>query len=150
LGRLGESFNKTTETLGRLNKEQKKHRKELEQEKNETEIKAQKLKKSEIATLNILEDVEEARKKLTESNRLKDLFMDIMRHDLLNPAGVVRTNTQLALVDEKDVKQKEVLETIERNSNRMITMIQNASIIAKLESGEKIDFKEEDLGCYFY
>jgi len=85
-------------------------------------------------------------KELLESNRLKDLFMDIMRHDLLNPAGVVRTNSQLALTDEKDAKKKEVLESIERNSNRMIRMIENASIIAKLESGEKINFKEEDLG----
>jgi len=92
------------------------------------------------------EKVKVRTKELLKSNQLKDLFMDIMRHDLLNPAGVVRTNTQLALMDEKDVKQKEVLETIERNSNRMITMIQNASIIAKLESGGKINFKEEDLG----
>ena len=85
-------------------------------------------------------------KELLESNRLKDLFMDIMRHDLLNPAGVVRMNSQLVLKQEKDVKERKLLEAIERNSNRMITMIQNASILAKLESGEKIDFKEEDLG----
>jgi len=85
-------------------------------------------------------------KELLASNMLKDLFMDIMRHDLLNPAGIIRTNTQLVLGEEKDMKKKEALEAIERNSNRMITMIQNASIIAKLESGEKIDFKEEDLG----
>ena len=85
-------------------------------------------------------------KELMESNRLKDLFMDIMRHDLLNPAGIVRTNSQLILGEEKDVKKKEALEKIERNSNRMIRMIENASILAKLESGEKIEFKEEDLG----
>jgi signal transduction histidine kinase len=85
-------------------------------------------------------------KELLASNKLKDLFMDIMRHDLLNPAGVVRTNSQLALMDEKDIKKKEPLEKIERNSNRMIRMIENASILAKLESGEKIDFKEEDFG----
>ncbi len=85
-------------------------------------------------------------KELSESNKLKDLFTDIMRHDLLNPAGVVRTNSQLALADEKDVKKKEALEKIERSSNRMIRMIENASILAKLESGEKIEFKKEDLG----
>jgi signal transduction histidine kinase len=85
-------------------------------------------------------------KELSASNRLKDLFMDIMRHDLLNPAGVVKMNAQLALSDEKDVKKRKVLESIDRNSNRMVRMIENASILAKLESGEKIEFKEEDLG----
>jgi signal transduction histidine kinase len=83
---------------------------------------------------------------LEKSNKLKDLFMDIMRHDLLNPAGVVRTSSQLALKKEKDVKKREILRLIERSSNRMIRMIENASILAKLESGEKIDFKGEDLG----
>jgi signal transduction histidine kinase len=98
------------------------------------------------ATLSILEDVEETRKELAKSNRLKDLFMDIMRHDLLNPAGIVRINSQLALSEEEDVEKKKLLEPIERQSNRMIRMIENASILAKLESGEKIDFAEEDLG----
>jgi len=98
------------------------------------------------ATLSILEDVDEARKDLAKSNRLKDLFMDIMRHDLLNPAGIVRMNSQLALEGEKDIKKRKLLAPIERNSNRMIRMIRNASILAKLESGEKIDFKDEDLG----
>jgi hemerythrin-like metal-binding protein len=83
---------------------------------------------------------------LTKSNRLKDLFMDIMRHDLLNPAGIVKMSSQLALLEEKDVKKRETLEKIIRNNSRVIRMIENASILAKLESGEKIEFKEEDLG----
>lgn len=62
--------------------------------------------------------------------------MDIMRHDLLNPADIVRMNSQLVLGQEKDVKGKTLLEAIERSSNQMIKMIENASILAKLESGE--------------
>jgi len=85
-------------------------------------------------------------KELAESNKLKDLFIDIMRHDLLNPAGVVRTSTQAALMDEKNPKKKETLQLIENSSNRLIKMIENASVFAKLESGEKIELKEMDLG----
>jgi len=85
-------------------------------------------------------------KELSESNKLKDLFIDIMRHDLLNPAGVVRMSTQTALMDEKDSKKKETLKLIENSSNRLIKMIENASVFAKLESGEKVELKEMDLG----
>lgn len=91
-------------------------------------------------------ELAESNDNLAKSNKLKDLFMDIMRHDLLNPAGIVRMNSQLALEDEKDAKKKKLLEPIERQSNRMIRMIENASILAKLESGEKINFAEDDLG----
>ena len=39
---------------------------------------------------------------LEKSNRLKDLFIDIMRHDLLGPAGVIRSAAALGLRDETD------------------------------------------------
>ncbi|MCH7568914.1 MAG: HAMP domain-containing protein [Nanoarchaeota archaeon] len=84
-------------------------------------------------------------KELRISNKLKDLFIDIMRHDLLNPAGVVRMNAQTVLMDEKDSKKKESLKLIENSSDRLIKMIENASVFAKLESGEKIDLKRMDL-----
>jgi signal transduction histidine kinase len=103
------------------------------------------LKKSR-AQLVKKEKLEKANKELAKSNKLKDLFMDIMRHDLLNPAGVVKISSQLALMEEKDVKRKEVLGKIVKNNSRVIKMIENASILAKLESGENIEFKEEDLG----
>jgi len=88
---------------------------------------------------------EEMRLKLKESNKLKDLFIDIMRHDLLNPIGNVRLTAQTGLLDEKNPKKKETLERIERSSNRAVKLIQNATTFAKLESGEKIEFKEEDI-----
>jgi len=106
-------------------------------------IMTQKLKKS----YEFLEEKVRIRtKELLESNKLKDLFIDIMRHDLLNPAGVVRSNAQLILMKEKDSKKKESLKAIETSSNRLIKMIENASIFAQLESGQKMDFKKEDLG----
>jgi len=92
------------------------------------------------------EKVRQRTAELSESNKLKDLFIDIMRHDLLNPAGVVKTSTQVALMDEKDSKKKENLQLIENSSDRLIKMIENASVFAKLESGEKIELKEMDLG----
>ncbi len=89
--------------------------------------------------------LESAYDRLKKSNHLKDLFIDIMTHDLLNPAGVTRNMTQMILEDEKDADKKEPLKLILRSSKRIIEMIENASIIAKLESGEETQFKIIDL-----
>ena len=83
---------------------------------------------------------------LKESNRLKDLFIDIMRHDLLNPAGAARSMTDLALKNETDPEKKEILEIIHNSTDRIIDLVENASILAALESGETLEFKETDLG----
>ena len=140
------SLTKTAEEIagGNLNKKvEVKSKDEVGQLGDAFNVMTSKLKES---YEGLEEKVKQRTFQLSKSNKLKDLFMDIMRHDLLNPAGVVRTNSQLVLSEEKDAKKKKSLEIIERNSNRMIRMIENASILAKLESGEKIDFKEEDLG----
>ncbi|MFQ5888181.1 MAG: response regulator, partial [Candidatus Hydrothermarchaeales archaeon] len=85
-------------------------------------------------------------KETIELKRLKDLFMDIMRHDLLNPAGIARNMAEMVLDDEKDSNKREALKTILRSSERIIEMIENASTLAKLESREKLEFKDRDLG----
>jgi signal transduction histidine kinase len=69
-------------------------------------------------------DLSIANEKLLEANRLKDLFTDVMRHDLLNPAGVIRSATEDKL---EDSPEDEELEIIQRNVNKLIEIIENAS-----------------------
>ncbi|MEE8358922.1 MAG: PAS domain S-box protein [Candidatus Hydrothermarchaeales archaeon] len=83
---------------------------------------------------------------LKKSNRLKDLFIDIMRHDLLNPAGAAKNMIDLALKNETDPHKKEILEIVHNSTGRIIDLVENASILAALESGETLEFKETDLG----
>ncbi len=92
------------------------------------------------------EKLETAYDELKHSNKLKDLFIDIMRHDLLNPAGSARNMTQMILEDEKDPNKKEPLKLILRSSKRIIEMIENASKLAILESGKELKFEEKDIG----
>ncbi|MBN2489187.1 MAG: PAS domain S-box protein, partial [Methanosarcinaceae archaeon] len=83
---------------------------------------------------------------LKRSNELKDLFTDILHHDLLNPASIVKGYTEV-LLDMEDNEQKlQSLLAIERNNERLIDLIERASKFAKLESIEKLDFKEMDIG----
>ncbi|MBP2030169.1 PAS domain S-box-containing protein [Methanohalophilus levihalophilus] len=76
---------------------------------------------------------------LQHSNDLKDLFIDIMRHDLLNSAGLVKGFASVLLKDPKDDKQKHVIETLLKNNEKMIDLINQASKFAKVESLEKVD-----------
>jgi len=86
---------------------------------------------------------------LKRSNELKELFTDILRHDLLNPAGIVKGYTEVLLEMEQDGKKKQSLQAIERNTQKLITMIENASKFAKLESVEDIGFEKLEIGVIF-
>jgi signal transduction histidine kinase len=82
---------------------------------------------------------------MEQSNRLKDLFIDIMRHDLMNPAWFVLTSASMALKKEADGPLKGDLQGITRMSRKIVDLIQNASTLARIEAGEELTFEELDL-----
>lgn len=82
---------------------------------------------------------------LEEANHLKDLFTDIMRHDLLNPLNVIKITNELQLEKCKDDKIRKSLLTIQRNADKLIEMIESASIYARLESAEKLERSRPNL-----
>ncbi len=86
---------------------------------------------------------------LKSSNELKDLFTDILRHDLLNPAGIVKGFTEVLLNMEDDEKKHHLLEKIEKSNEKLINMIQSAAKFAKLQSVDEIDFEEKYLDIIF-
>lgn len=85
-------------------------------------------------------ELEEKNLQLEESNHLKDLFSDIMRHDILNPIGIIRTSAEMAL---EDNPEDEDLNLIARSVKRAGELIDNATMLSKLESSE--DFEKEDI-----
>jgi signal transduction histidine kinase len=82
---------------------------------------------------------------LKNSNELKDLFTDILRHDLINPATVIKGYVEYLIECENDTKKITALKTIERNNLKLIQMIENAANLAKLENVEELEFEEIDL-----
>ncbi|WP_440952793.1 response regulator [Methanococcoides sp. FTZ1] len=84
---------------------------------------------------------------LEHSNELKDLFIDIIRHDLMNPAGAVKGFTDLLLkrgkLQEGDFR---MLQSIKRTNDKLITMISSAATFAKVESVSQVKLKPLDLG----
>lgn len=83
--------------------------------------------------------------KLEESNRMKELFTDIMHHDLLNPLNVANGYVELFIEDEPNVQKKTYLESIKRNLVRGMELIDNAMKLSKLESMDNIELDDLDL-----
>ncbi|WP_340818986.1 PAS domain S-box protein [Methanolobus sp. WCC4] len=82
---------------------------------------------------------------LKSSNELKDLFTDILSHDLLNPAGIIKGFTDMLLHDESDESKLHKLHLIDNNASRLIEMIESAAKFARLEDIDKLEFKPMDL-----
>jgi len=84
-------------------------------------------------------------KELEEANHLKDLFTDIIRHDLLNPVTVIKGLSEILSEDETLHKNRKSVEMIIKNIGKLEEMIQSAATLAKVEAVDKLDFEERDL-----
>jgi signal transduction histidine kinase len=76
---------------------------------------------------------------------MKELFTDIMHHDLLNPLNVAHGYVELFLEDEKNPRKKSYLDTIKRNLVKAMELIDNATKLSKLKSLKSIGVEELDL-----
>jgi signal transduction histidine kinase len=93
------------------------------------------------------EEARAAAERLAESNRLKDLFIDIVRHDLLNPASVIRYYTTFLQEGETDPLKRESYARIEAVNNRLMDLIRNASKYSRLEEMDRVDCQGLDLNA---
>ncbi len=148
LGVLGEAMNTMSKKLGYqqqdLDKKVKERTKELEEKKNEAE-------KSKKAVLNILEDVEEAQRKLKQSyfelkglDKLKTEFLSFTSHELRTPLTPIRSQLQRLLA--KDLAKEEQhssLEMVLRNTNRLDKLINDILDISRIESKRLKIFKKK-------
>jgi PAS domain S-box-containing protein len=89
--------------------------------------------------------VEKRTRELKKANQLKDLFTDIMRHDILNPLGVIKGVAQHMIMQE-EFKDRKELEVILRNAEMIENLIESSSKYSKISTMEKLDFQEVDLG----
>ena len=74
---------------------------------------------------------------LEKANRLKDLFTDIMRHDVLNPLGVIKLASEQLLVKGMDAEASDRLLMIKRNADKLINLVKSASLYTMLTEDEK-------------
>ena len=148
IGQLASSFNKMTKDLKVSKKELENYTKELEEKvKKRTSQLDKKIKESEetkIATLNILEDVDETRQKLAKTyNELKKLdkmkaeFMNISAHELKTPLIPIIGYLDMIIRGEMgkiNPKEKESLAIALRSAQRLQRLVGDILDISKLET----------------
>jgi len=95
----------------------------------------EKIRKSEAKYRQISEQ-------LTESNNLKALLLDIITHDLKNPAGTISGMSDLMLSEDPE---NEMVRVIKESSDSLLQVIENATTMAKITLKEEIAMKLLDL-----
>ncbi len=91
------------------------------------------------------EAIKKYARELEEANQLKDLFTDIIRHDLLNPVTVIKGFSEILFTDKSLREHRNSIEAIQKNVSRLEEMIQSAATLAKIEAVDKLDFEKRDL-----
>jgi len=89
--------------------------------------------------------LEKYTKELEDTTELKVLFADILTHDLLNPANIIRGFTEELIILEDDESKKKLLDKVHTNNEKLIEMMESAAKFIKLESVNDISFEEQDV-----
>ncbi|MBP2030700.1 PAS domain S-box-containing protein [Methanohalophilus levihalophilus] len=82
---------------------------------------------------------------LTRSKELREMFVDILRHDLLNPIGVIQGYAGLLSKGDHDEATKKYLQRIIQSTKKLVEMVTDASSFAKVESQKDVEFTRIDL-----
>ena len=105
--------------------------------------------KSRRAMLNILEDLDEARKKADEATKAKGDFLANMSHEIRTPMNAIIGMSHLALQTNLDKKQRNYIEKVHRAGENLLGIINDILDFSKIEAGklgmEAIDFHLEDV-----
>ena len=82
---------------------------------------------------------------LAEANKLKDLFTDILRHDILNPVSVIKSSAEVLLRVESDLTKTKLLNNIRHGTSNLTELAENAAKYAKLATLQTLEFESVDL-----
>lgn len=95
---------------------------------------------------NTIRSLRSQKDELYESNRLKDIFTDIMRHDLLNPIGLIKSYVELLREEDLSDGTMELVDVVSDSAEKASEMIESASQLAKLEKADTLTMLEGDVG----
>jgi PAS domain S-box-containing protein len=88
------------------------------------------------------DDLQIYSEQLKDSNDMKELLLDIITHDLKNPAGVIDGFTGLLL--EQD-STDQMTQSIKKSSDTLLKVIDSATALAGVAMGESIEKQEINL-----
>jgi len=89
-------------------------------------------------------ELEKAKKKAEESERLKSAFLANMSHEIRTPMNAIAGFSQLLKINDLDDESKSLfISQINSNTNTLLTLIDDILALSRIESGQLIIKKEE-------
>lgn len=79
---------------------------------------------------------------LSEANNMKELLLDVITHDLKNPAGVISGMTEIMA---EENPEDETILLVKNSSDNLLKVIENATTLARITLHEEIEKEELDL-----
>jgi len=113
---------------------------------NKVKLRTKELTDLQNATLNILEDLTEANKKLEDAVKIKSAFTSTVSHELRTPLTAIKESIAIVLdgvAGQTTAQQMEFLSMAKNNVDRLARLINDILDFQKLESG-KMDFRIEE------
>ena len=150
IGDLAKSFNQMVKQLEDSRVELEDYSRTLEKKVEERTAKLRRnvreLSKARKATLNILEDINEAKKELEKANRelvamdeMKSKFLGTASHELKTPLTAIKANVDFILSGREGPiprNLRQYLSTIQRNTNRIQEIMEKMLDMARIKAGK--------------
>ena len=150
IGDLARSFNQMVKQLEDSRLELQQYSRTLEKKVEERTAKLRRnvreLSKARRATLNILEDINEAKKELEKANRelmamdeMKSKFLGTASHELKTPLTAIKANVDFILSGREGPiprNLRQYLTTIQRNTNRIQEIMEKMLDMARIKAGK--------------
>jgi two-component system sensor histidine kinase/response regulator len=142
MGEFSEAFNSMTQQLKMSFQEREKATQALHDRVGE-------LARARRAMLNIMEDLEEARKEAESATKSKSDFLANMSHEIRTPMNAVIGMAHLALQTHLTPKQADYVKKIQRSAHSLLGIINDILDFSKIEAGkmqmESVDFSLDEV-----